>query len=138
VLRNRAFLELHIRPDTDAKGRERVLQHWYRYHLRRLLPPLLGKWETILGVQATAWRIKKMKTTWGACSVDARRIWLNLELAKKPVRCLEYIVVHELMHVIERRHNTHFILLMDRHLPQWRQCRRELDAAPLAHSDWAY
>jgi len=138
VLKSRTFLELHARPDTDAKGRERVLQNWYRDHLRRLIPPLLVKWEAILGVQAAAWRIKKMKTKWGACSVDARRIWLNLELAKKPVCCLEYIVVHELMHLIERHHNSHFLLLMDRHLPQWRQRRRELDAAPLAHSDWAY
>lgn len=138
VLRSRTFLELYVRPDTDAKDRERVLRNWYREHLRRLIPPLLAKWEAILGVQAAAWGVKRMKTKWGACSVDARRIWLNLELAKKPVRCLEYIIVHELMHLIERHHNTRFIALMDRHLPQWRQYRHELDAAPLAHSNWAY
>ncbi len=138
VLRSRTFLELHVRPDTDAKGRERILQSWYREHLRKLVPHLLVKWEAVLGVQAAAWGIKKMKTKWGACSVDARRIWLNLELAKKPVRCLEYIVVHELVHLIERHHNGRFIALMDRHLPQWRQYRQELDAAPLGHSDWAY
>lgn len=138
VLRNRTFLELHVRQDTDAKGRERVLQHWYREHLRRLIPPLLSKWQATLGVQAAAWGIKKMKTKWGACSVDARRIWLNLELAKKPLRCLDYIVVHELVHLMERHHNGRFIALMDRHLPQWRQYRQELDAAPMGHSDWAY
>lgn len=138
VLRNRAFVELYVRRDTDAKGRERVLLNWYREHLRTLIPPILAKWEAILGVQATAWRIKKMKTKWGACSAEARRIWLNLELAKKPVRCLEYIVVHELMHLIERHHNDRFIALMDQHLPLWRQYRHELDAAPLAHSDWVY
>ncbi|MBI4270735.1 MAG: M48 family metallopeptidase [Candidatus Rokubacteria bacterium] len=138
VLRNRAFFELYVRRDTDVKGRERVLQNWYREHLRRLIPPVLAKWEAILGVEAAAWGIKRMKTKWGACSIDARRVWLNLELAKKPAGCLEYIVVHELVHLIERHHNDRFIALMDRHLPQWRQYRHELDAAPLAHADWSY
>ena len=138
ALRGRRFLELRGRPDTDAKGRERVVQNWYREHLRRLVPPVLAKWETILGVEAASWGIKRMKTKWGACSIGARRIWLNLELAKKPMQCLEYIVVHELVHLVERRHNDRFIALMDKHLPQWRQYRHELDAAPLAHSDWVY
>ena len=79
-----------------------------------------------------------MKTKWGTCSVEARRIWLNLELAKKPVQCLEYIVVHELVHLIERHHNDHFISIMDKHLPQWRFCRQELNPAPLAHETWSY
>jgi hypothetical protein len=138
VLRSRRFLELHVRPDADANEREQILQNWYRTHLRRLIPPLLAKWQPILGVEATSWGIKRMKTKWGACNIDARRIWLNLELAKKPVQCLEYIVVHELVHLIERHHNDHFIALMTRHLPQWRQHRHELDAAPLAHSGWSY
>jgi hypothetical protein len=89
-----------------------------------------AKWEAILGVQVTAWGINKMETKWGACSVDARRIWLNLELAKKPVQCLEYIVVHELTHLLERNHSERFIALMDRHLPNWRVHRKELNAAP--------
>ena len=137
VLQDRDFFELYVRPDTDAKRRERDLQNWYREQLRRLIPPLVAKWQAILGVEAAAWGIKKMKTKWGACSIGARRIWLNLELAKKPVQCLEYIVVHELVHLIERHHNDRFIALMDR-LPRWRQYRHELDAAPLAHSDWVY
>lgn len=138
ALRGRRFLELRVRPDTDAQARERILRNWYREHLRKTIPVLVSKWETILGVEAAAWGIKRMKTKWGACSVDARRIWLNLELAKKPVHCLEYIVAHELVHLIERRHNDRFIALMDRHLPLWRHYSRELDAAPLAHSDWVY
>lgn len=137
-MRRRAFLDLHIRPGSDAAGRERVLQNWYREHLRALIPPLLAKWETILGVRAAAWGIKKMKTKWGACSVEARRIWLNLELAKKPVQCLEYLIVHELTHLIERHHNDRFVALMDRHFPNWRRCRKELSAAPLAHEEWSY
>jgi predicted metal-dependent hydrolase len=79
-----------------------------------------------------------MKTKWGSCKPESRRIWLNLELAKKPVQCLEYIIVHELVHLIERRHNDRFLSIMDEHLPQWRIRRAELNAAPLAHENWSY
>ena len=123
VLRNRTVLELHVRPGTGTEGRDRIMQNWYREQLRALIPPLLAKWEAILGVRAADWGIKRMKTKWGACSADARRIWLNLELAKKQEQCLEYIVVHELAHLIERHHNDRFATLMDRHLPAWRQYR---------------
>jgi len=138
VLRNRTTLELHMRSESDASAREQVLQRWYRARLRELVPPLLAKWEAILGVQAASWGIKKMKTKWGACNVDARRIWLNLELAKKPVQCLEYLIVHELTHLIERHHNDRFVSLLDRHLPHWRRHRQELNSAPLAHESWSY
>jgi predicted metal-dependent hydrolase len=138
VLRNRTTLELQVRSDYDAEQREQVLRRWYRERLRELVPPLLTKWEAILGVGAVAFRIKKMKTKWGACSVDARRIWLNLELAKNPVQRLEYLIVHELTHLIERRHDDRFVSLMDRHLPQWRHHRRALNEAPLGHADWTY
>jgi hypothetical protein len=138
VLRNRTTLELYVRSEYEAKERELVLRRWYRERLRELVPPLLAKWEAILGVRAAAFGIKKMKTKWGACSVDARRIWLNLELAKKPVQCLEYLIVHELTHLIERHHDDRFVSLMDRHLPQWRHHRKVLNEAPLGHADWTY
>ena len=138
VLRSRTTLELHVRPQTDATERERVLQRWYRQHLRDAVPPLIAKWATILDVQINGWGIKRMKTKWGACSVAARRIWLNLELAKNPVQCLEYLVVHELVHLIEPHHNERFISLLDQHLPNWRMRRQELNAAPLAHNTWSY
>ena len=138
VVRNRRTLELHVRRQSGQVERERVLQRWYREQLRELIPPLLAKWEVILGVQPAAWGIKRMKTKWGACNVDAKRIWLNLELAKKPAQCLEYIVVHEMMHLLERHHNDRFISLMDQHLPHWRWHRQELNAAPLAHDTWSY
>jgi predicted metal-dependent hydrolase len=138
VVKNRRTFELHVRPRSGQENREQVLQRWYRERLRELIPPLLTKWEMILGVQPAAWGIKRMKTKWGACNVKAQRIWLNLELAKKPVQCLEYIVVHELMHLIERHHNDRFISLMDRHLPHWRLHRQELNSAPLAHDTWSY
>ena len=79
-----------------------------------------------------------MKTKWGACNAEAGRLWVNLELVKKPLRCLEYIVVHELVHLLERHHNDRFVALMDRFLPQWRTRRQELNAAPLAHESWSY
>jgi predicted metal-dependent hydrolase len=138
VLRNRTTLELHVRPETDAVQRERVLQRWYRQYLRDAVPPLIAKWETILDIQINGWGIKRMKTKWGACSVAARRIWLNLELAKKPAQCLEYLVVHELIHLIEPHHNERFISLLDQHLPNWRMRRHELNTAPLAHNTWSY
>jgi predicted metal-dependent hydrolase len=138
VLRNRTTLELQVRSDYDAEQREQVLRRWYRERLRELVPPLLTKWEAILGVGAVAFGIRKMKTKWGACSVDTRRIWLNLELAKNPVQRLEYLIVHELTHLIERHHDDRFVSLMDRHLPQWRHHRRALNEAPLGHADWPY
>ena len=138
VLRHRSLLELHVRKDLDATERERVLRHWYRMRLRELIPLLLTKWETALGVHAVGWGIKKMKTKWGSCSLAAGRIWLNLELAKKPVQCLEYLVVHELAHLIEPHHNDRFASIMDTHLPAWRVARAELNRAPLAHEEWKY
>jgi len=138
VMRNKFTIELHVRRELNAVQRERVLNRWYREQLRELIPPLLEKWQSRLGVQANQWAIKKMKTKWGACSVGARRIWLNLELAKKPVQCLEYIVVHELIHLLERHHNDTFTAIMNEVLPQWRARRAELNAARLAHETWSY
>ena len=138
TLRNKSTMELHVRRRSTAKQRERVLQRWYRQQLKELIPPLIQKWQTVLGVEARHWAIKKMKTKWGACTVDARRIWLNLELTKKPVQCLEYIIVHELIHLTERHHNDNFTALMNNLLPQWKACRAELNAAPLAHETWSY
>ena len=136
MLRNKAILELHVKTETTAEQREKVLYQWYREQLKQLIPPLLEKWQPLLGVEVTAWGVKKMKTKWGACNTQARRIWLNLELAKKPVQCLEYIVVHELVHLLERHHNDRFTALMDQHLSNWRVYRDELNQAPLGHENW--
>ena len=138
IARNKSIIELHVRRESSAEQRERVLQRWYRQQLKELIPPLLEKWQPALGVQADEWAIKKMKTKWGACNVKVRRIWLNLELAKKPVQCLEYIIVHELVHLLERHHNDTFVALMNKFLPQWKSRRSELNAAPLAHARWSY
>ncbi len=131
-----AFIDLYVRPETIAAQREAVLQRWYRARLKALIPPLLEKWQGVLDVQVADWGVKRMKTKWGSCNIEARRIWLNLELAKKPEQCLEYVVAHELAHLRERRHNERFIALMDHHLPHWRALRDELNHAPLGHEDW--
>ena len=137
-LLNNTTMALSVRPGADRDKREAVLHRWYRRQLRDRLPALLAKWEPKVGVQIAEVRIRKMKTCWGTCNRDARRIWLNLELAKKPASCLEYIVVHEMVHLIERHHNDRFRDLMDRLIPQWRLHRDELNRAPLAHVDWRY
>ncbi|AOE86307.1 M48 family metallopeptidase [Pseudomonas sp. TCU-HL1] len=131
ALRGTATMDLFVRPDTTVERREQVLHDFYRAELKRLVPELLEKWQPKLGVEARAWGIKRMKTKWGTCNIEARRIWLNLELAKKPVQCLEYILVHELAHLHERHHNDRFTALLDLHLPQWRPLREELNGSVL-------
>jgi hypothetical protein len=138
VLTRKKLIELHVRRETSAPQRERVLRRWYRQRLKEMIPPLVEKWQEVLGVRIAEWGIKKMKTRWGTCNPDARRIWLNLELAKKPSQCLEYILVHELTHLVERHHNDRFVSLMNRHLPNWRQHRQVLNSEPLAHDTWTY
>jgi predicted metal-dependent hydrolase len=131
-------LLLHSRPGDSADKRRETLDAWYRDRLRELLPRLLDKWQVKLGVRVSAWGIKKMKTKWGSCNANRRSIWVNLELAKKPAPCLEYLVVHELLHLKVRTHGEQFTALMDLHLPRWRQTRALLNASPLAHASWEY
>ena len=137
-LLNNTKIVLSVRPGSDRDTREAVIHRWYRQHLRAQLPLLLEKWEAKLGVSVAEVRIKKMKTLWGSCNVEAKRIWLNLELAKKPESCLVYILVHEMVHLLERAHNDRFRELMDSFLPQWRAYRDELNRAPLVHENWRY
>lgn len=137
VLRNKSTLELHVRHGASSEQRLQLLQRWYRAQLKTTIPSILEKWEPLLGVSVAHWGIKRMKTKWGSCNIEASRIWLNLELAKKPLQCLEYVVVHEMLHLVERHHNDRFVGLMDRYLPQWRIYREELNQAPLGHEEWA-
>lgn len=137
-IRGLRMLDLYVRPGATPQKRMEVLQGWYRARLKEQIPLLAAKWQKALGVRARHWSIKKMKTKWGSCSIEAGRIWLNLELAKKPLRCIEYIVVHELVHLIERQHGERFTALMDRHLPDWPQRRAELQRSVLGAEDWTY
>jgi predicted metal-dependent hydrolase len=138
ILRGNATLELFVRSGTSAEQRENILLGWYREQLKSLIPPLLEMWQPILGVQAAAWGIKKMKTKWGSCNPVSGRVWFNLELAKKPEQCLEYIVVHELLHLRIRRHDEEFTAQMESYLPNWKQTRDLLNHAPLGHEDWRF
>lgn len=138
VNRGNATLDLFVRTGSDAKKRERALVAWYRQQLKEAIPPLVAKWEVIIGEDVAEWGVKRMKTRWGSCNIKARRIWLNLELIKKPVHCLEYIIVHELVHLIERLHNDRFVAYMDEFMPQWRRCQDELDKTPLTHANLGY
>ena len=127
---------LTVRPDNSLSKREQVMLNWYREELRTLLYKAIGKWEDIIGVKVNNWGIKRMKTRWGTCNNKLRTIWLNLELAKKPVSCVEYVVVHELVHLIEQKHNDKFIALMDNYLPKWRSERDELNRFILSFEEW--
>ncbi len=135
-LRGHHTLVLHVRPGSTPETRERLLQRWYRQRLRAIVPRLLARWQAALRVVVAQWRIKRMKTKWGSCNPKARRIWLNLELIKKPPASLEFVLVHELTHLLARNHDDRFLALMDHHLPTWRHRRTELNAAPLAKESW--
>ena len=120
-------ISLETRSEATRARREQLLDRWYRQELEKPLPQLLSKWEPVLGVNTAEWRIRKMKTRWGSCNIKARRICLNLALAKQPPECLEYVLVHELLHLLERRHNERFYQLMDNYLPDWRRRRERLN-----------
>ncbi|RME81584.1 MAG: M48 family peptidase [Caldilineae bacterium] len=131
-------LRLCIHPGADRERRLRVLNRWYREELRKRIPKLIRKWEPKLGVKVSDWRVKRMRTRWGTCNPEAGRIWINLELAKKPPQCLEYIVVHEMAHLIERTHNYRFQRTLDQAMPRWKIYRELLQREPLAHEEWIY
>lgn len=138
ALRGIASLDLFVRPGSSPAQKEEILHQWYRQQLKLRVPPLLEKWQPILDVHANHWGVKKMKTKWGSCNTTAKRLWLNLELAKKPEMCLEYIVVHELVHLLERRHSERFTALMNKFLPNWQVCRETLNSGVLGHEVWGY
>ncbi|MBR9920022.1 MAG: M48 family metallopeptidase [Bacteroidetes bacterium] len=131
-------IKLYVRPGMDPRKREHVIKEWYRKQLKARIPELIAKWEERIGVEAQDWGVKQMRTKWGACNIEAKRIWLNLELAKKPLICLEYIIVHELVHLLERHHNDRFVAYMDQFMPKWRMHRDQLNELPVAHVDWEY
>ncbi|NLV88176.1 MAG: M48 family metallopeptidase [Tissierellia bacterium] len=126
-IKNKKYIDLYVRENTPKYLRERLMTEWYRKELRELIPPLIAKWEPILGVRVNEFGIKKMKTRWGSCNPEVKRIWLNLELAKKSPTCIEYVLVHEMAHLLERSHNETFVAYMDKFLPNWRAIKAELN-----------
>lgn len=129
-------LQLFVNPGTSIENRALVLNEWYRHQLKARIPDLLSRWQSVIGRQVADWGIKRMKTKWGSCNIEQRRIWLNLELAKKPIECLEYVLVHEMVHLLERHHNDRFKAYMDKYLPRWQQYRDVLQREPLSSEKW--
>ncbi|HEX7891028.1 MAG TPA: SprT family zinc-dependent metalloprotease [Ramlibacter sp.] len=138
AIRGLRVLDLFVRPGTSTERRLAILEGWYRDQLKEIVPPLMDKWQRALRVRASAWAIKKMKTRWGTCTVEARRVWLNLELAKKPLRSIEYVLVHELAHLRVPSHSEEFTKLLDAHLPDWRERRKELQQSTLGAEEWSW
>jgi predicted metal-dependent hydrolase len=130
------YIHLYIRPNTSTDKRRIIIDEWYRSELKKITPELIHKWEQKIGVASNEFGIKKMKTKWGTCNTQAKRIWLNLELCKKPKECIEYVIVHELVHLLERRHNQRFVMFMDKFMPKWRFHRDELNRLPYSHTNW--
>lgn len=131
-------LHLQVRPGADQARCEEVLDTWYRQQVRDAVPALLDKWQPLLGVQAKRVFVQRMKTKWGSCTPASGHIRLNTDLAKKPPECLEYILVHELIHLLEPTHNERFVALMDLYLPKWQHLRRQLNRLPVRHENWDY
>lgn len=129
-------LLLYTRSEDTAEQRRALLERWHRDQLRQVLPELISKWEARLELSVPKWSIRRMKTKWGSCNRESRHIWFNTELAKKHPDCLEYILVHEMAHYLERNHGQRFTKLMDGFMPDWRRRRDQLNEAPLAEETW--
>lgn len=126
-------LFLRVRPGSDEGKRRAVVEKWYREQLNEAVPPLLARWQPLVGVSIERFSLRHMRTRWGSCNTKTRTIHLNTELAQKPPDCLEYIVVHELAHLLEPTHNARFIALMDRFMPEWKVYRTQLNRPPVNH-----
>lgn len=120
-------MNLFVRENSTIEQRERIMNKWHREQLKSLIPSYIDKWEKKMDVQVEDWGVRRMRTKWGSCNIQDKRIWLNLELAKKPSHCLEYVVVHEMVHLLERNHNERFRAYMDKFLPNWRAIKAELN-----------
>lgn len=137
-IKTKSYIDLFVRPNTSIEQRYIILNEWYRQQLKNQIPVLIQKWEKIIDVNVSDWGVKQMKTKWGACNIEKKRIWLNLELAKKPTHCLEYIIVHEMIHLLERYHNDRFLSLIEMYMPQWKFYKEELNRLPVSYSEWTY
>jgi predicted metal-dependent hydrolase len=137
ALKHRRML-LQVRPGGDEGKKRAVVEEWYREQLKKALRPLIAKWEPLMGVKVERFFVQRMKTKWGSCNPIAGSIRLNTDLAKKPRECLEYIVVHELIHLREPTHSARFVALMDQYMPKWQYYRDQLNRLPVSHEDWIY
>jgi predicted metal-dependent hydrolase len=131
-------MRLRVRPGTGDGKKQAIIEEWYREQLKQAVPSLIAKWEPLLGVKVERFFVQRMKTKWGSCNPGKESIRLNTDLAKKPPECLEYIVVHEMAHLLEPTHNDRFVGLMDQFMPKWQFYRTELNRLPVRHDKWVY
>jgi predicted metal-dependent hydrolase len=131
-------MHLQVRPGTSQAKCQAIVEEWYRQQLRQAAPPVIDEWEPRLGVKVERVFIQRMKTKWGSCNHQARTIRLNTDLAKKPAECLEYLIVHEMVHLLEPTHNARFVALMNQFMPKWHSHRQTLNRLPVRHESWGY
>jgi len=129
---------LRVRPGTDSQKRQAIVEAWYRQQLKAAIPPLIAQWERLMGVKVERFFVRQMKTKWGSCNHHAHTIRLNTDLVKKPRECLEYVVVHEMVHLLEPTHNARFVALMDQFMPKWQFYQDRLNQLPVSHEEWGY
>lgn len=127
VLKTKTYIDLFVRESSTVEQKANLMKEWHRTELKNVLEELIPKWESILGVTAVRFAIKSMKTKWGSCNTDNKTLLFNLELVKKPHSCIEYVVAHELVHLIERHHNDNFKAILDNYLPNWKGVKQELN-----------
>ena len=135
---NAESAQLQVPPGANHYRKEDDVAQWYREQIKAAVPALIAKWEPMVGVNVKRVFVQKMKTKWGSCNPGSCSVRLNTDLAKKPRECLEYILVHEIVHMLEPTHNAHFVAIMDRLMPQWRVCREQLNQLPVCHERWSY
>lgn len=135
-LKGKTKLIIEVKNGSTPELREKLLYNFYRYELEKVIEPLIDKWSKKINVKVSFWGIRRMRTKWGTCNEKTKRVWFNLELIKKPENCIQYVVVHELVHLIERTHNDKFVALMDKFLPKWREEKEELNRLILAYEKW--
>lgn len=138
VIKRKTRIDMYVHPETTLKKREELMDKFYRSELKKRIPILVKKWEKITGVDVKEFKIKKMKTKWGTCNPKYQRVWFNLELAKKPLHCLEYVLVHEMTHFVERNHTKEFKLLLKSSMPNWTHYKDELNDGTLGYSKWEH
>lgn len=131
-------MTLTVRPGATFQKKQDVVEEWHRTLVKEALSELIVKWERILGVSVSACTVRKMKTRWGSCTTRTGRIRINTDLAKKPPECLEYILVHEMIHLLEPSHNKRFVALMDQYVPKWKLYKAELNRLPVRYEEWGY
>lgn len=137
-LPSKKYIELHIDVDASTEKKLLVIDRWYRAELLNYIERVLPHWQEVTALVPNSWSIRKMKTRWGSCDGEQRKLTFNLELVKKSPQCLDYILVHELIHLVEPLHNDNFVKLMDAHLPNWRAHKDLLQSSPLVHTEWDY